>query len=180
VQLFDWTYERRQERELIALLSRSESGDETVGIAGWSWDVRSATLQCSRDYVRIYGLDPRTVRLDHKAWLNMMHPEDRPRVQKALATALSGTGKLHIEFRALRPDGSVASMAACGHVIFDRNGMPVNVVGRTLNKTGFKPAESMTHCALPQEEVCAGAAGKLVRPGERAAATAGDVEECAA
>jgi PAS domain S-box-containing protein len=140
VELMNVTEERREERELVALLCHAEAGSrsEPVGIAGWTWDVQTQTVECSREYVRLYRLDPRTVRLDGVTWMNMIEPDDRPRIHQAIREALAGSGVIRIEFRARRPDGSVAWMASRGHVVFNEHRQPVQIVGKTVDVTNIR------------------------------------------
>ena len=135
VQVIDITEDRRTENDLIALLNGLEVGEEPIGIADWTWNVHSNSVECSRNFAMLHGLDIRTVQQDLTSLIALIHPDDVPRVQEALSGALAGSGIVRLEFRVMRPNGSTALLAACGHVVFDRNGQPVRVVGKTLDIT---------------------------------------------
>jgi PAS domain-containing protein len=130
VQLFERDRSKRLEREFLALLSEAGTA-KRVGIAEWTLDWPSQTLQCSRDLTRLFGLDPRTASLERTAWMALIHPEDQPRVSSALHEAVR-KGTFRAEFRARNADPSSAMFVALGHVVCDAAQKPVAISGATL------------------------------------------------
>jgi PAS domain S-box-containing protein len=133
VHLYDVTEQKNEERELLAVLSESDGGKSTVGIAGWSSDVRTGTIYCSREWAQIYGLDLQTAKLERATWMSMIHPDDRANIAQLWKNVLSGEDAIRAEFRVVRPDGSVVWLTSRGHVVFDSDHQPIKVVGGTVN-----------------------------------------------
>ena len=76
-------------------------------VGSWVWDVQSDALQMSDELYRLYQLDPLVFDGRMGSRLALAHPGDRPEVEHALREALR-SGVLELEYRVVRPDGSVA------------------------------------------------------------------------
>ncbi|MFI2608183.1 SpoIIE family protein phosphatase [Kitasatospora sp. NPDC018619] len=59
----------------------------------------------------------------------LVHPEDLPDVQAALAEALAAGGRYRIGYRVLRPGGRTARVEESGEVMLDVHGRPVRMAG---------------------------------------------------
>ncbi|MFH9353552.1 SpoIIE family protein phosphatase [Kitasatospora sp. NPDC017646] len=59
----------------------------------------------------------------------IVHPEDLPDVQAALAEALASGGRYRIGYRVLRRGGKVARVEESGEVMLDVHGRPVRIAG---------------------------------------------------
>ncbi|MFF2540945.1 SpoIIE family protein phosphatase [Kitasatospora sp. NPDC058063] len=73
----------------------------------------------------------------------LVHPEDLPDVQAALAEALATGGRYRIGYRVLRPGGRPARVEESGEVMLDVHGRPVRIAG-LLAEAGYReqpPAE---------------------------------------
>jgi signal transduction histidine kinase len=72
-----------------------------------------------------------------------IHPDDQARRQAALDAALSGGRDYDVEYRTVWPDGSVHWVQIRGQVIRSADGMPVRMVGVSLDITDRKRAEEL-------------------------------------
>jgi PAS domain S-box-containing protein len=74
-------------------------------------DLANNRVSLSDESLRIFGLPPdahfNTLEAWHQCWLNLIHPDDRERVFKAVSTALEGGARYDEEYRVMRPDGSI-------------------------------------------------------------------------
>jgi signal transduction histidine kinase len=66
--------------------------------------------------------------------LRTLHPEDQPRMENAIAAAIA-TGDYESEYRAVRPDGSIAWIAERGRVLSDSEGAAARMVGVSRDMT---------------------------------------------
>ena len=71
----------------------------------------------------------------------MRHPDDAERVARAIRRAVEEDVDYNVEYRVIRPDGSVRWLLARGHAVKDENGSPVRMVGVTLDITERKAIE---------------------------------------
>ena len=81
-------------------------------------------------------------------WLEVVHPEDRYRVERFYQTLLEQSQK-EVEYRILRLDGEVRWLNVRSHVIFDKEGIAMRVDGIVDDITHRKQVEEqLIHDAL--------------------------------
>lgn len=81
---------------------------ERIGRLGhWELRLPDGELSWSEEVYRIFGVDPDEFEVTRQAFLELVHPEDRDRVEVGDETALSGEEALDVEHRIVRPDGEV-------------------------------------------------------------------------
>ncbi|MFJ8039981.1 SpoIIE family protein phosphatase [Kitasatospora sp. NPDC096147] len=87
-----------------------------------SWDPRA---------YRLFGLEPPPEAETAPApqISELVHPEDLPDLQAAMAEALSAGGPYRFAYRVARPDGGVTHVREDGEVMLDSHGRPVRVAG---------------------------------------------------
>ena len=78
----------------------------------------------------------------HARWLSLIHPEDQPRVAEAAAAALlPGGPRYDVEYRVIRPDGTVRIVHSQGDVTWDELGRPLRQFGVLQDITELRQAE---------------------------------------
>lgn len=122
-----------------ALTSASNTG-------AWEWDERCQHLWCSPEYFSMLGRDISDYQSDdcanlQRAWLDLIHPDDRKRAQQVFADywASDKTGMYDNEFRLRHRDGSWVWVWSRGRYLFDRHGQPTHkALGTHINITERK------------------------------------------
>jgi PAS domain S-box-containing protein len=96
---------------------------EAAEMGGWEYRLDTAEIVWDERSRRIWGISSDR-RIDYSTIITAIHPEDRANVDAAVKQALAGAddGGYHIEFRILRPDGSVRWVASHGRVYFEGEG----------------------------------------------------------
>lgn len=80
--------------------------------------------------------------------LEVVHPEDRQRVERYFQTLLE-QGSIDLEYRILRPDGEVRWLSDRSQMIYDKNGIAIRLDGIIYDITQRKQAEAqLIHDAL--------------------------------
>jgi PAS domain S-box-containing protein len=109
----------------------------------WDWNIRTNEVTWSDNLEAIHGLAPGTFGGTLEAFQQLIHPDDRELVRRAIARALAEQSSYDMEFRIVRPDGSVHWMAGKGKVFTD-NGQPARMVGVGMDITARKRVEQNT------------------------------------
>jgi PAS domain S-box-containing protein len=157
--VLDVTERKRAEaalRESEANLNRAQ---EIAHIGSWHLDIARNQLTWSNEVYRLFGRPRGTAALDYDAFLDMVHPEDRERVERAWAAALQGA-PYDIEHRILVGD-ELKWVRERAEVEFDRQGKAVRGIGTVRDITDRKRAEE----SLRQSEAYLADAQRLSHTG---------------
>jgi PAS domain S-box-containing protein len=84
---------------------------------------------------RLFGFDPQQGLPMWDQWLQRIHPEDRDKVQLAGDRTFLEKADCDIEFRIVKPDGTVKQIHGIGHPVSSPNGELVQVVGTMIDIT---------------------------------------------
>jgi PAS domain S-box-containing protein len=125
------------DRDALAL------AEQSAGIGVWTIDLTTGLVRATAQFFRIMGLEPTNdpVRMDVVRALR--HPEDRDRVVAGFQAALDGGSDAYeIEYRIVRPDGSLRWIFGRGRVVRDAAGTPIRYSGIDLDITDRKHAQA--------------------------------------
>lgn len=100
----------------------------------WHWNIVSGELVWSDRCKALFGVPPDTM-MSYERFLQALHPEDRERTAAAVKRALDHRVAYDIEYRCLRPDGSVHWLAAKGLGYYDASGKAERMEGVVLDIT---------------------------------------------
>src|SRR4029077_7706143 len=90
----------------------------------------------SDEVYRIHGYQPGGIEPSRPTLFRLVHPDDREQVRQALNDAVREAKPYGIDFRVVRPDGSVRSIHGRGDIIFDPiTHKPVRLVGSVQDVT---------------------------------------------
>lgn len=110
-------------------------------IGSWDWDIATDRIVWSEQIEALFGLAPGQFAGQLAAFLERVHPEDRPGLTAAVKAAVEGSAPYAIEHRIVRPDGGVRWMAEQAEVERDASGRAVRLVGIVQDITRRKEAE---------------------------------------
>ncbi len=104
-------------------------------LGSWEWQPAAGTLQCSDEMVRIHGMLPDSVARTLGDMLECVHAEDRDAVRQAMQQALEQGRPYALEFRIVRPDGSVRRLFEQTDVDCDARGQLLALRGVRMDIT---------------------------------------------
>src|SRR3989454_1393075 len=117
----------------FARLQRSEGRLRLALDAGrmgaWDWNLTTGRFEWSENLEGLYGLPPGGFGGTYTAFQALVHPEDRDTVHRAVTRAVEAGPGYDVEFRTVRPDGSIRWMAATGRVLCDATGRAARLIG---------------------------------------------------
>jgi diguanylate cyclase (GGDEF)-like protein/PAS domain S-box-containing protein len=132
-------------REQTDVLRRSQAWlTEAQGIAHlgtWEWDVRGGTVRWSDELYRIYGVTRDEFQPSFPRYLEMVHPDDRARVEATIDRAYADHQPFALQERIVRPDGSVRVLTSQGKVFVDGDGRSARMLGVCQDVTDRQRAQ---------------------------------------
>src|SRR5688572_12366276 len=106
-----------------------------AGIGTWHLDLGTGVATYDGSLNRILGLPAVETQSSLEARLASIHPDDRARVQAVIDHAIAGRGEFTLEFRVLRPDGTIRWLRDRGRVVVDDGGAPLVATGAVMDIT---------------------------------------------
>lgn len=117
-------------------------------IGSWEVDVLNRQTTWSPETYRILGHDAATFTPQMMTFLDMVHADDRGRVEQDLMGTIQRGVSLRSQHRIVLPDGSVKHVETLGEVEHGRDGTPVRVVGSIQDITENKLFEEVLNDKL--------------------------------
>ena len=137
--------ERAERKKAEEALRRSETylaeAQRIAHVGWWERDLSTNHVSVSDEGCRIFGVQPLDLPDWRERWLQLIHPDDRPRAAEAAAAALRGSRRYDIEYRVARPDGAVRIVHSQGDVTWDELGRPLRQFGVLQDITELRQAE---------------------------------------
>jgi PAS domain S-box-containing protein len=120
---------------------RLEMAQRLAHVGWWERDYRTGHVALSKEASRIFGMEAVDLPRWQDRWLKLIHPEDRQGAREASEIALRGGRRYDVEYRVVRPDGTVRVVHSQGDVTFDESGRPVRQFGTMQDITELRQAE---------------------------------------
>ena len=120
---------RRSEAYLAEAQRLTQTG--SCAIHGTSREI----LYWSEEMFRLFGFDPQHGLPRFEQWVQRIHSEDRDKFKLASDRTLLKNLDCDVEFRIVKPDGTVRHVHGIGHPVLSPNGELVQVVGTLVDIT---------------------------------------------
>ncbi|NYE61974.1 PAS domain S-box-containing protein [Duganella sp. 1224] len=119
----------------------------------WEWRLDSGALLFSPRYCEMLGYTPDAFHPTLAQWLDYVHPDDRPRIERLiqlhLASTTDATGDIRSEHRLRTSDGSWKWVLARGMILRrDANGRPLRAAGTMADISERAQAEEQRMWAV--------------------------------
>ncbi|MFO0977738.1 MAG: ATP-binding protein [Planctomycetaceae bacterium] len=110
------------------------------------WEILLPERQLIWDSVcgQIFGLMPAEYPRTRRAFLTLVHPDDREEVEEAARRTLERGDDYAKEFRIIRSDGQIRWHAAFGRRLCDSNGLPISIIGVCTDCTAAKALQQQS------------------------------------
>jgi PAS domain S-box-containing protein len=111
-------------------------------IGSWEWDLVTGALVWSDEVYRIFGVIPGNFQPTNAEFLEMLPPDERPLVRRAILKAIEGETPYDIEHGIIQPGGVKRMVREQAEVFRDEQGRPVKVAGSIQDITDAREAQS--------------------------------------
>jgi PAS domain S-box-containing protein len=165
---------KNAEGALISSAVQLKQAQAVAHLGSYEVDVLTGQTRWSDEVFRILGLDPASGSLSRQEFVErIVHPEDREYAIQRY-DQLVHEGKLYdLEFRVIRPNGSVRFVQSMGEPIRNADGAVVRLVGALLDITEHKQAED----ALQEAQANLAHVTRVATLGEMTASIAHEINQ---
>ncbi|MCP1335554.1 PAS domain-containing hybrid sensor histidine kinase/response regulator [Futiania mangrovi] len=127
----------RLSEERFRLLARATN--EVI----WDWDLETGKVWWNDNLQTVFGLAPEALKDGPGSWLERIHPDDRAAASACIRRAMdAGEENWTREYRAMRADGSFATVTDRGFVLRDGSGVPLRIIGSMIDVTDQRDLEN--------------------------------------
>lgn len=95
----------------------------------WTWELATDAVTWTPECYSICGLAPGSFEQSGAAFFELVHAEDRPRVEHSVRRAIAEREVYTCEFRMVAPDGRVRWVQNLGRASYAPDGTPLSVLG---------------------------------------------------
>jgi len=152
----DVTEDRRQQAALLAAEERTRLVLEAMdGVGVWTYDIAIDRFHSDVGFAAVYGFEADRV-ADGATLAEIIartHPDDLGRLQQAIAQVRERQGDDEIEYRIVRPDGTVRWIMSRIRVLLDASGNREKVIGVGIDVTRQRELEDRLRQAQKMEAV---------------------------
>ena len=110
-------------------------------MSSWVWDVRAGTISWGGQEERVFGAAGKPHDSTLAAFLYVVHPADKAKVEDGLAQALRSGQRCDLDFRVLDPDGRTRWLTLRGQATEGVTGALTRVVGLVMDVTDRRQLE---------------------------------------
>jgi len=135
--------DRRQAAErLLESEMRLRMAQDAAKAGTWEWDLRTDENFWSPELWKLYGLEPHKTTPSYRTWLQLVHPDDRERVNHAMKETVQAGAELVIEWRACDHDGAERWLMLRGQPVRDARNRVMRYIGIVMDITERKWMEA--------------------------------------
>jgi len=150
---FDITDRKQSEEAVESAKGALDIAQSIAKIGSWERNFAEKSIYWSDEHYRIFGLDPQGKKIDVDQFFNLIHPDDRERMENIAPTDIGEIdGNYSNDFRIVRPDGTERMIHGEGEILFDEQNHPIGIRGTSQDITERKRVEEALEVARHEAE----------------------------
>jgi diguanylate cyclase (GGDEF)-like protein/PAS domain S-box-containing protein len=129
------------EADLRDATQRLEEAQRLAHFGNWEWDIGADQVTWSDELYRIFGVKSDEFEATFEAYLELIHPHDRRRVEDHIKRAVDNATRCVFEHRILLDEETARTLRCHGEPITDDNGKVVRLFGVCQDVTELADSE---------------------------------------
>ncbi len=134
-----------EKKEIETKLKKSEAGlreaQKIAKIGNWELEFPTLDLYWSDEIYRIFELNPNSFKPSYENFLNVIHPDDRVKIDTEFNKSLKNKTPYDITHRLLMSDGKVKYVHEIGQTVYDEFNQPIRTFGTVQDISDLKAIE---------------------------------------
>ena len=147
------TAQKLMENDLRINAARLSEAQHLARLGNWELDLRSNELVWSDEIFRIFEIDKMRMDASYKAFLEVVHPDDRAMVDDAYTNSVGERKPYSIVHRLMMPDGRIKYVHERGETDYDSSGCPIRSHGTVQDVTNRQLAKLQIEKSLREKEM---------------------------
>ncbi|MFM7407380.1 MAG: PAS domain S-box protein [Cuspidothrix sp.] len=139
--VIDVSDRKNAEQKLQELSERLELAIQSAQIGIWEFDFSNNRLFWDERMLSLYGISSENFSGKYADWFQCIHPDDQDWVQQAERQAHQGSRECRVEFRIIRPDGTIRFIDSYAFIQRNAQGEILRTIGLNIDITDRKQAE---------------------------------------
>ncbi|BAZ33370.1 two-component sensor histidine kinase [Cylindrospermum sp. NIES-4074] len=132
---------KQAEEKLRQREAQLASAQQIAHVGSWEWNLETQQRHWSTETFRIFGLNPSQSEPNLAEFVQMIHPDDRAHMQIYMGQAIAHGIPFNVEYRIVRPDGSMRYLESKAEIVKNAQGQTVKLLGAILDITERKQTE---------------------------------------
>ncbi|MBN2825166.1 MAG: PAS domain S-box protein, partial [Campylobacterales bacterium] len=125
----DITKEYEKDLQLNKIAQQLTEAQHTAKLGSWTYDIVEEGLEWSDEVFNIFGLDKQRFKPSYEAFLSLIHPNDRERVDEVFKDSVANKTPYSVEHRVITQNGIEKFVREKGYTIYDKSGKPLKTIG---------------------------------------------------
>jgi PAS domain S-box-containing protein len=151
--LYDITSHKLAEEALRESRERLDLALDAGDLGMWSWESTTGKLSWDERQCALYGLRPDQAPATMEQLFALIYPEDLDPFRNSIVEGLKTGAPVSVEFRVVRPNGSIGWLIGHGRAIRDSSGRATRVVGVGYDITERRTLEDQLRRSQKMEAV---------------------------
>lgn len=137
----------RTEADLRDATQRMAEAERIAHFGNWEWDIATDRVTWSEELYRIFGVKREDFAADFGAYLELVHPHDRKRVNEEIQNSISTATPCVFEHRILLEGDTARTLRCHGEPVTDEEGKVVRLFGVCQDITELAVSDRARHSA---------------------------------